>query len=214
MASRSSPTPGESRDHSLEGGAHAGSPSPTDAELVARMAGGNAQALRELYRRLAGLIYSVALRIGGVDEDAEETLVDSFHQAWAHAGLYDPSRGTVTGWIVNIARSRAIDRLRAHHRRQRGRQALSESAATFPPYPAANPEHEAIRSEERERLHRVIAALPPDQKRALELAYFSGLSHTQIAERLGMPLGTVKTRLRLAMEKIRSALAGVEGMRP
>jgi RNA polymerase sigma-70 factor (ECF subfamily) len=187
-------------------------PSPSDAELVDRMARGRIEAARELYRRLSPLVYSLACQITGLQEDAEEVLVDAFQQAWAQAGQYDPARATVTGWILNIARSRGIDQVRARWRWQRQKQKASESIASFPVRPAASPETEAMRTEERTRLQQAIDALPPDQRRVIELAYFGGLSHTQIAEHLGQPLGTVKTRLRMAMKRIRSALSGVEGM--
>ena len=183
---------------------------PADEELVAGMARGSPRAIRELYRRLSSVVYSLILRIARSEEDAEEVLVDSFHQAWAQAARYDPARATVTGWLLNIARSRAIDRRRSRRRWQEGTRSLAEAVGSFPSHPPANPEREAIRNQEGDRLRRAIDDLPPDQKRALELAYFSGMSHSEIAEHLGQPLGTVKTRLRLAMEKIRNALAGVE----
>lgn len=176
------------------------------------MARGKIEAARELYRRLSPLVYSLTCQITGLQEDAEEVLVDAFQQAWAQAGQYDPARATVTGWILNIARSRGIDQVRARRRWQRQKQKASESIASFPVRPALSPETEAMRTEERTRLQQAIDALPPDQRRVIELAYFGGLSHTQIAEHLGQPLGTVKTRLRMAMKRIRSALSGVEGM--
>ncbi len=189
-------------------------PSPSDVELVDRMAHGRIQAARELYRRLSPLAYSLACQITGLEEDAEEVLVDAFQQAWAQAAQYDPARATVTGWILNITRSRAIDQVRARRRWQRRKQKAAESTASFPLRPPASPETEAMRSQARARLQQAIDALPPDQKRTIELAYFGGLSHTQIAEHLGQPLGTVKTRLRAAMRRIRSAVSGVEGMEP
>ena len=188
---------------------------PTDGasleELVQRMVEGGTDAVRELYRRLSPLVYSVAYRVTGTVEDAEEVLVDTFHQAWGRAAVFDRERATVEGWLLNIARSRAIDRIRARRRWQRDRDALAEEAPAFPTTAPPNPEKDAIRSEERERLHQALAELPGDQRRALELAYFAGLSHSEIAERLGQPLGTVKTRVRLAMEKIRKSLSSVEG---
>lgn len=179
-----------------------------------RMARRDLQAARELYRRLSPLVYSLAWKITGREEDAEEVLVDAFHQAWIRADRYDPTRATVTGWILNIARSRAIDLIRARRRWEQRKEALAEEVASFPARPPSTPETEAMRGEERARLRGVMAGLPPDQKRVLELAYFTGLSHSRIAESLGEPLGTVKTRLRLAMKKIRTALLGVDEMEP
>ena len=184
---------------------------PTDLQLVMDMGRKDAAAIRQLYGRLAPLIFSVARRITGIAEDAEEVLVDTFHQAWAHAHMYDPSRATVEGWMVNIVRSRAIDRVRSRRRWQKGNDKAAETPEAFPTYDPPNPERETIRGEENARLHEAIAALPADQKRTLELAYFSGLSQSEIADRLGQPLGTVKTRLRLALSKIRAALTSVEG---
>jgi RNA polymerase sigma-70 factor (ECF subfamily) len=159
-------------------------------------------------------VYSLACQITSLEEDAEEVLIDSFHQAWTQAGRYDSARATVTGWILNIARSRAIDQVRARRRWHQRKEKLAESIASFPVRSSASPELEAMRAEERTRLQQVIDSLPPDQRRAIELAYFAGLSHSQIAEQLGQPVGTIKTRLRLAMKKIRSAISGVEGMKP
>jgi RNA polymerase sigma-70 factor (ECF subfamily) len=186
---------------------------PSDETLVSQVAGGDADALRILYRRLSPVAYALALRVTGDEADGEEVLVDAFHQVWKQAAQYDPSRGTVIGWLLNITRSRAIDRIRARRRVAKGKQRVAEAGSSFPAQVPANPEQEAIRHDEKERLMRVIAELPADQRWAIELAYFSGLSQSQIAERLGQPLGTVKTRIRLAMEKMRRAVIG-QGFAP
>lgn len=186
--------------------------SEIDADLVAQMANGSIEAAMELYRRLSPIAYSLASQITGFGEDAEEVLIDSFHQAWAQADRYDPARATVTGWILSITRSRAIDQVRARRRWEQRKEKAAESVASFATTTPADPELEAIRKEERIRLQGVIDALPGDQRRAVELAYFAGMSHSEIAEHLGQPLGTVKTRLRLAMNKIRNAVAGVDVM--
>jgi RNA polymerase sigma-70 factor, ECF subfamily len=179
---------------------------PSNDELVEEIAQGDAEALRTLYRRLSSMVYGLALRIEGNEADAEEVLVDTFYQVWSQAAQYDVSRGTVIGWILNITRSRAIDRLRSRRRSDRDRDL--EPAVALPGTAPPDPEQEAIKEDERSRLREVIAQLPTDQRWAVELAYFSGLSQTQIAERLGQPLGTVKTRLRLAMEKMRRSVTG------
>lgn len=184
----------------------------TDDALVARIAGEDTDAARELFRRLSSSVFALARRITGVREDAEEVLIDTFHQAWSQAHRYDAKRATVTGWILNIARSRALDQVRARRRRQVQHEKVAEIVEGFPVHASSSPERAAMRSEVRERLHRVISSLPADQKRVVELAYFGGFSHSEIAEQLGQPLGTIKTRLRLAMKKIRSSVSDVEGM--
>lgn len=206
------PSPASGRAPSAKSGRSRQPGDAVDADLVARMARGDIQAAQELYRRLSPLVYSLASQIAVLDEDAEEILIESFLQAWLQADRYDPARATVTGWVMNIARSRALDQLRAHRRWEKRKEMTAEPSGTFPRHPPRDPEHEAMRSEERTRLHRAIASLAPDQRRAVELAYFAGLSHSEIAESLGQPLGTVKTRLRLAMKKIRSALADVDSV--
>jgi RNA polymerase sigma-70 factor (ECF subfamily) len=170
------------------------------------MANGSVQAARELYRRLSPLVYSLACKITRREEDAEEVLIDAFQQLWAQASRYDPSRATITGWILSIARSRAIDKFRARQRWEQRKEDVASFSTSLSGETAPTPEQEAMRSEERLRLQTIIDALPQDQRRAVELAYFGGLSHSEIAEQLEQPLGTVKTRLRLAMKKLRDAL--------
>lgn len=181
----------------------------SDADLVAAMAAGSAAAARDLFSRLGPIVYGLALRIERNAQDAEEVLIDTFHQAWMQADDYQTGRGTVLGWLLNIARSRAIDRLRARRRSAQVTERLQEEPPSFP-LESRDPEQEAIRSEKRERVRRALAELPQDQRWALELAYFLGLSQSQIAERLGLPLGTIKTRLRLGLEKLRRELGGGE----
>lgn len=184
-----------------------------DAALVARMAGGDSAALQDLYRRLSPLAYALALRITGNEADAEEALVDCFHQAWRQAARYDPARATPTGWILNIARSRAIDRVRSRDRAAEGAAPAPGGWPGFGAEPPPDPEQEAIRHDVRDRLARAVGGLPREQRSVIELAYFLGLTQSEIAARLGEPLGTVKTRTRLALEKIRNALDRVEERR-
>ena len=181
---------------------------PTDVDLVSQIARGVSGAVRELYRRFSSMAYSLALRIGGDEADAEEVLVDSFFQVWKQAGRYDTSRGTVAGWILNIVQSRAIDtvrpRLRVVHSQQKMEDGLEEvPMASRPP----SPETEAILREQQTVVKDALDTLPEDQRLAIKLAYFSGLSQTEIAAKLGQPLGTIKTRMRLAMQKLRRTLA-------
>jgi RNA polymerase sigma-70 factor (ECF subfamily) len=178
-----------------------------DLELVRRMAAGDERALGTLYDRYSPLLHSVVLRIVGDPDDAEEVLEDAFWQAWRQAGRYEESRGGLSTWLVMIARSRAVDRVRSRRRLR------EESWEALPP--AAEPVDEAAPSpfdaaggdELRRIVGRAVATLPPEQRQAVEMAYFGGLSQTEIAAATGQPLGTVKTRARLALQKLRDALA-------
>jgi len=152
-------------------------PGEADVALLARMARQDTGAASELFRRLSPLVYAVAHRITGVREDAEEVLVDSFYQAWSQAHLYDARRATVTGWILNIARSRALDQVRARRRRQVRHEKATQAVADFPVRGPDSPERAAMRNEVRERLRASLTSLPADQKRVVELAYFAGFSH-------------------------------------
>ncbi|MGI9179865.1 MAG: sigma-70 family RNA polymerase sigma factor [Longimicrobiaceae bacterium] len=181
-----------------------------DGTLVARMAAGDERALGECYDRHGSLAYTLAYRMLGNAADAEEVVADAFAQIWRSAGGFDQARSSVGGWICMITRSRALDRLRT---RRRNVQAL-ERAATLDhegfALPVASPENSPDRSieqsETRERVQQSLAELPSPQRRVLEMAYFSGLSQSEIAAELNEPLGTVKTRMRAGMEKLRQAL--------
>lgn len=179
-----------------------------DAGLVARMAQGEDAAVSALYDRWAGALLAVALRITRDRADAEEVLAEVFAQAWREAPRFETTRGSVAAWLTTITRSRALDLLRARGRRKR----LEETAAIEPALPPSYGQGPAAPDrpvEDRERQAAVrgaLAELPEPQRVALEMAYFEGLSQSEIAERLGQPLGTVKTRTRLAMEKLRDTL--------
>ena len=173
----------------------------SDRELVAAMAGDDAGALKALNARYAGMIVALARRIVGNDFDAEEITADVMWQAWRTAGAFDPSRGSVAVWLVTLGRSRAIDRLRANRTRDR----RPDASEVEPFAPAAGADIELA---ERVNIVRsALAGLEPNEKTALEMAYYSDLSQSEIAEKLGIPLGTVKTRIRSAMIKLRKALA-------
>lgn len=180
---------------------------PTNVDLVSQTAQGVSGAVRELYRRFSPMAYSLALRIGGNEADAEEVLVDSFFQVWKQAGRYDASRATVAGWILNIVRSRAIDTVRANLRVVRSRQKMEDGEEEVPMVaPPPSPETQAMLRELQTTVQEALNALAEDQRLVIDLAYFSGLSQTEIAAVLGQPLGTVKTRMRLAMQKLRRTL--------
>jgi RNA polymerase sigma-70 factor (ECF subfamily) len=181
--------------------------SEADRELVRRMAAGDESALGTLYDRFSPLLHSVVRRIVGDDDDAEEVLEETFWQAWRQAGRYEESRGGLSTWLVMIARSRAVDRVRARRRCREERwdefpEGHAESAGDD-----ASPLDAAEMDEVRRMVGRAVATLPPEQRQTVELAYFRGLSQSEIAEATGQPLGTVKTRARLALQKLREALA-------
>ncbi len=168
-------------------------------------AAGGDQALRELYRQCGTTVLAVALRMLRDRGEAEDVVQETFLELWRRAELYDARRATPATWAVVIARSRAIDRLRA---RSSARRALDAQRGEPPP---AQPAVEPVEArEQRERVRAALAELPPEQRSAVELAFFEGLTHSEIAARLKQPLGTVKTRVRLAMEKLEARLGPAE----
>jgi RNA polymerase sigma-70 factor, ECF subfamily len=176
-----------------------------DRAAVGRMAAGDAEALAELYDRHARGVYSLALRILQHPADAEDVVQDVFSQAWRQASRYDATRGVVAAWLLTLARSRAIDRVRA--RRTHAERSI-EAATTGVPDAAPLPDIEVLSVEQVALVRAALASLPLLQRMAIELAYYEGLTHAEIAERLEQPLGTVKTRIRLALARLRDSLAG------
>ena len=181
-----------------------------DGALLQRIAAGDEHALGALYDRWSPLVFSLCVHVLGDEDEAEEAVEETFWQAWRQAARYDTTRGAVSTWLTTIARSRALDRLRAKRRRQEDamsdlsetKRAAVEETARRGDDPASGAEV----SERRALVRQALLALPPEQREVLELAYFRGLSQTEIAERTGQPLGTIKTRVRLAMEKMRDRL--------
>lgn len=181
----------------------------SDQELLHSAAGGEPEAVRALYGRYGSLVYGVALHVVGDPLSAEEITQDVFVKAWQNAARYDPSRSQVSTWLCGMARNRAIDTLREMGRKERNERAAREQFRTDNGRaggddPAFAQETSALRDE----VKAAVESLPPKQKEALLLAYFQGLTHSQIAERLGEPLGTVKTRIRDAMLTLRGRLGG------
>jgi len=174
-----------------------------DRRCWARVAGGDPGALAEAYDRYADLLYSLALRIVGSASDAEEVLQDSWLQAWRSARSYDPARGAVGAWLVTITRTRALDRLRSLGSRRRGEAAASVEAASDPPARASDPASGHARRALRNNVATAMTALAPQQRQVVEMAYFEGLSQSEIAARLNAPLGTVKSWTRQALLKLR-----------
>jgi RNA polymerase sigma-70 factor (ECF subfamily) len=174
-----------------------------DLALVRRIALREEAALAELYDRYSTLLLAVARRILGSTGDAEEILQEAFLQAWLQADRYDPARSSVSTWLVLVARSRALDRLRARRTRERTAEAAGQEP---PPETSSGGDGRVLHLERRQRVRSALAELPAEQREVLELAFFGGLSQSEIATRTGAPLGTVKTRALLGMKKLRQAL--------
>ncbi|HXE89629.1 MAG TPA: sigma-70 family RNA polymerase sigma factor [Terriglobales bacterium] len=174
-------------------------PGLTDAALVARVRGGDQSAMAELYDRYSRVVYAVALRVLGDTAAAEDVLQDVFMQLWRNPGVFDASRGTMTAWLAVIARHKAIDL----QRKRRPEDDVSEVMLSV----EADLDDAAERSRAMEKVRGVLGGLPAEQRKALEMAFFDGLTHTEIAAQLGEPLGTVKTRIRTALLALRKAIA-------
>ncbi len=183
----------------------------SDAELIARASEGDARALEILYDRYARVVYSFALRIVGDPSLAEELLQEAFFRAWQQGGAFRASRGSFITWLLSITHNLAIDELRKRRRRpQRADNNTTEEAEQLlPEMPdeSQDVEEEVWLASLRDRIADALASLPPAQREAIELAYFQGLTQREIAERLGEPLGTIKTRMRLGMQKLREQLS-------
>jgi RNA polymerase sigma-70 factor (ECF subfamily) len=177
--------------------------------LLERMATGDQTALAVFYDATSTTVHALVGRIVKDAAVAEEVTGDVYLQAWSHAARFDAERGSPLTWLMAIARTRAIDRVRVGVA-WRAAQAPLEAGLQVP-CGRLGPEDAYSTRERRAHVQAALADLPAEQRTALELAYYEGLSHTEIAERLDQPLGTVKTRIRLAMNKLRDALASIEG---
>ncbi len=182
---------------------HPMSESDRDIACITRIRAGDSGALAELYDRHGGLLYSVILKILGRAADAEDVLQEAWFQVWKQAASYDRSRGPVVAWLVTLARSRAIDRYRSAAARQRMEKAVEADpeVATLPG-PAATAEQDQLH----ERVSTALESLTPEQRQVLQLAYFGGLSQSEVATRIGAPLGTVKSWTRQGLLKLRELL--------
>ncbi len=173
-------------------------------DLLSQIAGGNENSLAILYDSTHRTIYGLALRVLANSEDAEEVTLDVYNQVWRSAKTFEPGRGTVMAWLLTLARTRALDKLRARASRQKN---VDRSGVPFDmPSATATPEEQSASSQQRAIVKSALQKLPVEQRQALELAFFHGLSHAELAERLGEPLGTVKTRIRLGMMKLKDHL--------
>ena len=178
-----------------------------DPNLLALVAKGDQQAFSQLYDHSSTLLFTMAVRILGNREEAAELLQDVYLEVWRKVSRYDVGRGTPVAWLVTLTKSRAIDRLRA--RAARGYQAtnsLEAGTAMQVADPSPSPLETQADQELRLAVGAAVAGLPQAQQQAIELAYYEGLSHTEIAQRLNQPLGTVKTRIKLGMSKLRDGL--------
>ena len=176
------------------------------AELIKRMAAGDRDAFAQVYDRYAPLAYSLILRIVRERADAADVLQDVFWEAWQSAASYDPGRGSPEAWIAMRARARAIDRVRSLRRRgETFVTALDENVA--PPMDHATRDSAAQQAADRGAILTGLAQLPEAQREVIELAYYAGMTQTEIAERTRQPLGTVKTRIRLGLERLRELMA-------
>lgn len=171
----------------------------TDLALVGAIRSGDEGAMATLYDRYSSIVYAVALRVLQDTGAAEDLLQDIFMQLWRRPGAFDATRGNMAAWLAVIARNRAIDALR----RRRPQDNIEDVIVSVEPDLAS----EAERSRAMEKIRGALQAMPPSQRSALELAYFEGLTHSEIAEKTGEPLGTIKTRIRTGLLSLRKVLA-------
>ena len=175
--------------------------------LLRRVAQGDRRGFEELYDRFSGVLFSTAYRVLNNQEAAEDVLQDVFIQIWEKAPLYDPTRGKPMTWAVTLTRNKAIDRLRSTVRRNRLQDDVQRESETFEQFDDRS-SFDAVASGETSKLVReAIQKLTKDQREAIELAFFSSLTQTEIAERLGEPLGTIKARIRRGMMKLKDVIS-------
>ncbi len=182
-----------------------GTTPPSEQEwvkLLQAIGEGDQDALQAIYHRVHRLVFTIALRIANNPETAEEVTVDVFHDVWRRASTYDAAGGTVIGWIMNQARSRAIDRVRFEQRKKR----VAGEPESVPDAHTDDPQRALVEHERGLLLRRAVALLTSAERQVIETAFFSGLSYADAANRLELPVGTVKTRIRSALSKLRQAL--------
>jgi RNA polymerase sigma-70 factor (ECF subfamily) len=173
--------------------------------LVEQMASGRQDALSRLYDETSPLINGLLLRMLELPQDTEEALLDVYMKAWKNAASYSQSRGSVQSWLVIMARSIAIDRIR-HKGAQPKTAGLEFKTAVEFVSPGASPEEHTADSQRRAKVQALLRELPAEQRQLVEMAFFGGYSHSELAEILGQPLGTVKSRIRMALGKLRTVL--------
>jgi RNA polymerase sigma-70 factor (ECF subfamily) len=178
-----------------------------EAHLLARLGAGDRQALEPLYDRYGAIVYGFAIRFLGRIEEAEEITQDVFWRLWKSPEAFDARRGSLRTWLVVVTRSRCLDRLRAAPREVPAEPYVAEQQVSS----GHTPEVDAALAQRRRRVTDALRDLPAEQREAVSLCFFQGLSHRDVAERLGAPLGTVKSRVRMGMAKLKQHLAGLEG---
>jgi len=182
-------------------------PSVDSSSLLPAVAHGDLAAFEQLYDRHSSTLYALLLRILANPDDAQEVLQETFVKAWTNAKMFDSVRGSDVAWLISIARSRGIDRLRSRRiRGDREDEAGRELSSSFGFVEKRTGADDAIQSQERSAVRDALGQLPEPQRVALALAYFEGMSQSEIAEKLGEPLGTIKTRMQLGMKKLRESL--------
>ena len=177
-----------------------------DVALIRRMCDSDETALGALYDRWSRSLYSLVVHLLNDSDEAEDVVEETFWQAWRKASSYEPSKGAVSTWLLTIGRRKALDRIRAKRRHREdpiGRDRILADMAS----PGQDPSQHAEGSELRVHVAAALRELPVEQREVLELGYFNGLSQTEIADVTGQPLGTVKTRMRLGMQKLREPLS-------
>jgi len=178
-----------------------------DGELLRRIAAGDRAAFAEFYDRHSTLMFSVACKILNDQSEAQDVLQETFVQVWEKAGKFDPNLGRASSWVATLTRNKSIDRIRASQRR--GRLAEEAGVETAIANEAADTANEAVHGHDKARLiQSAITELPLEQRKAIELAYFSGLTQHEISEQLKEPLGTIKARIRRGLVKLRDELEG------
>ncbi|WP_293129830.1 sigma-70 family RNA polymerase sigma factor [Microcoleus sp. bin38.metabat.b11b12b14.051] len=183
-----------------------GEKSGDESLLLVQIAQKDQAALAKLYDRYGGASYGLAYKILGSVEEAEEVVLDVFSQIWQKAATYDPSRSRADTWLFMLTRSRSLDRLRVLQRTVRAADACLEDAK-IPSSSLAEPMEDAILEERSAQVYAALEKLPAEQRIAIELAYYEGLTCAAIATKLGIPTGTIKTRIRLGISKLRQALS-------
>ena len=187
-----------------EGDDRLGSYEPTDSQLLAKIADGDRQAFTDFYDRYSARTYGLILKILRNKNDADEVLQETFWQIWKKAGAYDVNRAYPRAWLFLIARSRAID-----HLRRQPPSSTTEQTATLIDHESQSPTERVETVEYSSRIRTALEKLPREQAVSIEMAFYGGLTHVQLAQRLSIPVGTVKTRIRSGMSKLRTALQEV-----
>jgi RNA polymerase sigma-70 factor (ECF subfamily) len=178
----------------------------SDTEVIRRIQAGDRKAFLQFYDRYVSLLLSVAARVLGERREAEDVVQEVFTQIWRKSSGYDPALGSLSSWVVTLARNKAIDRIRASTRRRRLLEEVALSADALGPEPPASANDSLYGRERAQRIRTALADLAAEQRQVIELAFFAGLTQSEIASRLDQPLGTVKARIRRGMLRLREQL--------